>query len=541
MDKKVHKEITVVGPITEYLKKLSLTTPEKVAISFYGQDIPYKKLWQDIIKIASNLRKIGIREGDRVVLFMQNCPQFIISFFAVLHIGGIAVPINPMLKQAELRNVLNDCNPALIISHHHLINEIPKEISKIIIVTAISDFARANSPIPIPQELEASRGPVEGALEFCTLLQHTDSDKTSVINLFQDALFVYTGGTTGLPKAAVHSHYALTWGALASGIFYGFNEKDVILAVLPLFHSFGLLNVMCAPLVFGTHLVVLSRFNEETVLATISHYGITKLFTVPTMITHVLDMPTISQYNLSSLRLINHGAMPMSSSLRKKLREFFPETIIQEGYGLAEVLGYGIVQGIPGSEKEGYIGKSTIETDIKIVDLETGTKELLPNQEGEIVVKCPTVMKCYWNKPEETAKVLKEGWLLTGDIGKMDEKGFIALVGRKKEVIKVSGFSVFHVEVEDILCKHPAIAEACVVGVSDAIRGQIPKAFIVLKPECKGKISLDEITKWLKQIMAAYKQPRILEFRDSLPKSAAGKILRRILLEEESERGKGKT
>jgi len=542
MDKKLHKEITVGGPITEYLKKLSLTIPDKVAISFYGQDISYKKLWKDIIKIAGSLRKIGIKEGDRVVLFMQNCPQFVISFFAVLHIGGVAVPVNPMLKQAELRNVLNDCNPALIISHHHLVNEIPKEVAKVIVVTAISDFAGTTSPISIPQELETSREPVEGTLEFCTLLQHIgDSEETGVFNLSQDALFVYTGGTTGLPKAAIHSHYPLTWAAIASGVSYGFNDKDVILAVLPLFHSFGLLNVMCAPLVFGSQLVVLSRFDEEAVLAAISYYGITKWFTVPTMIAHVLDMAAIFQYNLSSLLLINHGAMPMSSELRRKLSELFPETIIQEGYGLAEVLGYGIVQGLPGSDKEGYIGKATIGTEIKIVDLDTGNKELHPNQEGEVVTRCPTVMKGYWNKPEETTIVVREGWLYTGDIGKMDDEGYVALVGRKKEVIKVSGFSVFPAEIENILCKHPAVAEACVVGVPDAIRGQIPKAFVILKPEYKGKTSLDEITRWLKQNMAAYKQPRIVEFRDSLPKSAAGKILRRILLEEaQSEREKGK-
>jgi long-chain acyl-CoA synthetase len=195
-------------------------------------------------------------------------------------------------------------------------------------------------------------------------------------------------------------------------------------------------------------------------------------------------------------------------------------------------LGYGIVQGLPGLDKEGYIGKATIGTEIKIVDLDTGNKELPPNQEGEVAVRCPTVMKGYWNKPEETTMVVREGWLYTGDIGKMDHEGYIALVGRKKEVIKVSGFSVFPAEIEDILCKHPAVMEACVVGVSDAIRGQIPKAFVVLKPEYKGRTSLDEITRWLKQNMAAYKQPRIVEFRDSLPKSAAGKILRRILLEE---------
>jgi acyl-CoA synthetase (AMP-forming)/AMP-acid ligase II len=533
MDKKLHKEITVEGPITEYLKKHSLTIPDKVAISFYGQDISYKKLWQDIIKIAGSLRKIGIKEGDRIVLFMQNCPQFVISFFAVLQIGAVAVPVNPMLKQAELRSLLHDCDPTLLICHNHLVDEIPREAAKKIIVTGIGDFVGTISKVPIPKEMEDSGKPPEGVLRFSELLQDDgDWQGMGIFNLRQDALFVYTGGTTGLPKGAVHSHYELTWGALTSGKWYTFNDKDVLIVVLPLFHSFGLLNAMCAPLVSGCQLVILSRFDEEALLSAIAHYGVTVWFTVPTMISRVVNVPAISKYDLSSLRLINHGAMPMPSELRRKLTELFPETVIQEGYGLAEVLGYGIVQGLPGLDKEGYIGKATIGTEIKIVDLDTGNKELPPNQEGEVAVRCPTVMKGYWNKPEETTMVVREGWLYTGDIGKMDHEGYIALVGRKKEVIKVSGFSVFPAEIEDILCKHPAVMEACVVGVSDAIRGQIPKAFVVLKPEYKGRTSLDEITRWLKQNMAAYKQPRIVEFRDSLPKSAAGKILRRILLEE---------
>ncbi len=438
-----------------------------------------------------------------------------------------------MLKQEELRNLLHDCEPTLIICNNHLFGEIPKEAIKKIVITGIGDFVGSISQVPIPEELERSGEPPKGTLLFSELLEY-DGDRKylGISNLMQDALFVYTGGTTGLPKAAVHSHYALTWGAISSGEWYTFNDKDGLIVVLPLFHSFGLLNAMCAPLVYGCQLVIMSRFDEEALLSAIAHYRLTIWFSVPTMIARVLNLPTLSKYDLSSLRLINHGAMPMSSQLRKSLKKFFPNAVIQEGYGLAEVLGYGIVQGIPGLDKEGYIGKATIGTEIKIVDLDTGNKELPPNQEGEVIVKCPTVMKGYWHKPEETTLVIREGWLYTGDIGKMNEEGYIALVGRKKEVIKVSGFSVFPAEIEDILCKHPAIMESCVVGIPDETRGQIPKAFVVLKPEYKGKITTDDIMSWTKQNLAAYKRPRSIELRDFLPKSAAGKILRRVLLEE---------
>lgn len=535
MDRGLHTELSFDLPITECIKNVSMTIPGRVAISFYGRDISYRELWDNTIKIGGSLRKIGVKKGDTVVLFMQNCPQFVISSLAVLHIGGVAVPVNPMLKQEELRHLLDDCKPALIICDDHLVSEIPKELAKHIVVTALSDFAGPLFPVSVKQGLETSREVAGETLQLSKLLQYSgNNDETGISDLSQDAVLVYTGGTTGLPKAAINTHHALTWGAVTSGQCYGFSNKDVILVVLPLFHSFGLLNVMCAPLVFGCQLVILSRFDEETAFSAISQYGITTWFTVATMMTRVVDAPMISKYDLSSLRLINYGAMPMSSSLRKRIKERFPKAIVQEGYGLAEVLGYGIVQEIPGSEKEGYTGKPTTGTEIKVVDLETGTKALPPNQEGEIVVKCPSVMKGYWNRPEETAEVLKEGWLHTGDIGKTDEEGFIALVGRKKEVIKASGFSVFPTEIENILCKHPAVAEACVVGVPDEVRGQIPKAFVILKPEYKEKIAPNEIAGWLRQNMAAYKQPGMLVFRDSLPKSGAGKVLRRVLLAEES-------
>ncbi|MGB9591480.1 MAG: class I adenylate-forming enzyme family protein, partial [Candidatus Kryptoniota bacterium] len=300
MDKKFNKELKVEGPINVYLEKLSLKIPGKIAISFYGRDISYGELWESILKIASALRKIGIKEGDRVVLFMQNCPQFVISFFAVLHIGAIAVPVNPMLKQVELRSLLHDCEPTLIICNNHLRDEIPKEAMKKIIFTGIRDFVGTKSQIPIPKEFESYDKPPEGNFLFSELLQYDgDRKDLGISNLMQDALFVYTGGTTGLPKAAVHSHYALTWGALSSGEWYTFSDNDCLIAVLPLFHSFGLLNAMCAPLVYGCRLVILSKFDEETLLSAIDHYRVTIWFSVPTMIARVLNVPPLSKYDLS--------------------------------------------------------------------------------------------------------------------------------------------------------------------------------------------------------------------------------------------------
>ena len=224
----------------------------------------------------------------------------------------------------------------------------------------------------------------------------------------------------------------------------------------------------------------------------------------------------------------------MPTEIAGRLRKMLPNARVGDGYGLTETLSAGGVITHPSHPKPGTMGIPNISTDVRIVDLETGLREVRPNEEGEIVIKGPGVMKGYWNKPEETGEVLREGWLYTGDIGKMDEQGYVTMIGRKKELIKCSGFSVFPTEVEELLYRNPVISEVAVIGIPDPYRGETPKAFVVLKPQYKGKIKEDEIVAWAKENMAAYKRPRIVELRDELPKSGAGKILRRVLAKEES-------
>jgi acyl-CoA synthetase (AMP-forming)/AMP-acid ligase II len=246
-------------------------------------------------------------------------------------------------------------------------------------------------------------------------------------------------------------------------------------------------------------------------------------------------MPEIKQYDFRSFRCIWSGGTPISVEIQKKVKELAPKAIIGEGYGLTECVSQGGALTPLYRYKPGFIGIPHIN-DIKIVDLETGQIELPLNKEGEIVIKGPALMEGYWNKPEETQEILKDGWLHTGDIGLMDEEGYIKFMGRKRELIKCSGYSVFPAEVENILLRHPAVVEVAVIGVPDPYRGESPKAFIVLKSEYKGKIEEEEIIEWSKENMAAYKRPRIVEFREELPKSGAGKILRRILAAEEKKR-----
>jgi acyl-CoA synthetase (AMP-forming)/AMP-acid ligase II len=345
----------------------------------------------------------------------------------------------------------------------------------------------------------------------------------------------YTGGTTGLPKGAMVSHYTLTLASLGSHYWFHNKQDDVFLGVTPFFHIMGMVQMMCAPLLSGGKVVVLSRFLPEVVVRAIVHYKCTAWVGATTMLIALLQVPEIRKYNLGSFRYICSGGSPVTVEIQEKVKELAPHALIVDGYGLTESVSQGGAITPLGRYKPGFVGVPHL-SDIKIVDLESGLKELPPGEDGEILLKGPAIMKGYWNKPEETEKALKDGWLYTGDIGSMDEEGYLKFSGRKKELIKCSGYSVFPSEVEELFYRHPAVAEVAVIGIPDPYRGESPKAFIVLKSDYKGKVKEEEIMNWCKENMAAYKRPRLIEFRDELPKSGAGKVLRRILAGEEKNR-----
>jgi long-chain acyl-CoA synthetase len=293
---------------------------------------------------------------------------------------------------------------------------------------------------------------------------------------------------------------------------------------------FGMNVAMCATLMTGGRLILLARFTPEAVAKAIAHYQCYFWPTAPTMLTALLELPGIEKYDFGSLRIVISGGAPISAEIQKKFKELIPKGFLGEGYGMTETNAHAAFCTPMYCSKPGFSGIPMI-SEVRIVDLETGSRELPPNEEGEIVIKTPTLMKGYWNKPEETDMVIRDGWFHTGDIGVMDEEGFFKVSGRKKELILCSGFNVFPAEVEDLLYRHPAVSEAAVIGVPDSYRGESPKAFIVLKASHRGKTSEQEIIEWCKENMAAYKRPRAIEFRNELPKSAAGKILRRMLKE----------
>lgn len=533
------KRFEVEKAASEYIREWATLTPKRVALSFYGKDTTYEELNRAIDRFAHGLIDLGLKKGSRVALQMQNCPQFVISFFGTLRAGGVVVSLNPMFKHVELAYEINDASPEVLVSLDSLYPEVEKigglASLKHTIITSLGDYLPQIPILPLPSEAKAPKRSFSGTLDFMAFLGKGEDRPVCVVDDLENdlALLQYTGGTTGLPKGAMLSHYSVACCGLGTVYWYRLREDDVTLGLLPLFHVFGMNVAMCAALMSGGQLVLLSVFTPEVTAKAIVHYQCSFWPAVPTMVIALLELPDVEDYEFDSLRAVASGGAPISSEIQRRFKELIPKGFLGEGYGLTEINAQGGLFAPLHLSRPGFIGIPQI-SEVKIVDLETGQRELSPNEEGEIVFKSPTTMKGYWNKPEETKKVLKNGWLHTGDMGLMDEDGFVKVSGRRKELILCSGFNVFPAEVEDLLHRHPAIAEVAVIGIPDSYRGQSPKAFIVLKAGYKGKVTEEEILHWCKENMSAYKRPRVVQFRDDLPKSGAGKVLRRVLKEEEN-------
>jgi acyl-CoA synthetase (AMP-forming)/AMP-acid ligase II len=540
-DPRIPRVFTPQEPVMEYLRDSAKASPDKPALIYYGRCITYRQLSEAIDRFAGVLAGLDVMKGDRVALFMQNCPQFVISYFGALRAGAVVVSLNPMFKSAELEYELNDSGAGTIVALDYLYPEVLRAGGRIrlknVILTRLADYLPEAPELPLPAEMEQPEHSFPGTLDFLELLRRSRSPSAPVVTSLKNdvALLQYTGGTTGLPKGAVLTHYTLAHNAAAVPLWFAYSGQDVHTGIMPFFHVAGMIHSMCAALVSGGTLVVLARFSPEVLAKAIEKYRCTVLNTITTMYTGLLEWTGTDRYDLSSLRLVWEGGAPLPAAAEERLKKLLPQAFVGEGYGLTETLTGGVNTPLY-RRKQGFIGIPFPSTDIKIVDLETGRKECGVGEEGEVVIRGPCVMRGYWNNPAETRQQIRKGWLHTGDIGRFDEEGYLAIVSRKKELIKCSGFSVFPSEVEDLLYKHPAIAEVSVIGIPDSYRGETPKAFIVLRPEYRGKIREGDILTWAKDTMAPYKRPRVVEFREALPKSGAGKVLRRVLAEEEAAR-----
>ena len=502
---------TLVFPekaLPEVLNDHARQTPEKVAFNFYGREIPFREFDRRTSQLARALIDFGLKKGDRVSLFLENSPQFVIGYFAILKAGGVVVAANPMFKEEELKYELMDAGARIIIAQDILypkVRNVRKEAGlSHVILTSYHDYLPASSSLPLHPSMQAPKERFPETLDLLEVMDSYQPEPINIpINLREDlALLQYTSGTTGLPKGAMITHFSLMTNTVGSAVWNGALEQDVLLSVLPFFHVTGMVHSMCRPVYTGTTNIMLARFDPEVVLRAIHKYRCTVWGSITTMNVAIVNHPDVEKYDLRCLRVCDSGGAPVPKEILEKWRKIIG-TELAEGYGLSETISQTHMNPYL-RPRYGSIGLPQFDIDCRIVDVETGV-DLPLDREGELLIKGPTVMKGYWNRPEATAEVLKDGWLYTGDIARMDEDGYFYIVGRKKELIKASGYSVFPAEVENFLYGHPAIKEVAVIGVPDPYRGENIKAVMVLKPEHENKVREEEIVAWCKGKMAAYK------------------------------------
>jgi len=530
--------------LQETLRRTAKKFPDRPAVHFMGKEIPYRKLFESSLKLANYLRKIGLQKGDRVAVMLPNTPQTFISFYGILFAGGIVVQVNPLFTEREIAFQLKDAGAKFIIVLDMLFNRV-KNVEKEtdlrhIIVTGIKDYLPfpKNLLYPMVQKRQKTVPPKvehEGRHHlFAEIMKRTEAkDIPDEVNPKEDvAILQYTGGTTGFPKGVMLTHFNLYANAkMCDAWVYKFKEGEgATLGVLPLFHVYGLTTVLVFPVMKGDMAILLPRFNAGEVLKTIDKLKPKVFPGAPTMYIGLLNHPDLEKYDLSSIEICLSGSAPLPVEVQQQFEKLSGGKLV-EGYGLTESSPVTHANFLWDNERvKGSIGVPWPDTDAKIVSLSTG-ETLPPGEIGELAVKGPQVMKGYWNRPEETEQALKDGWLMTGDLGYMDENGYFYIVDRKKDMIIAGGYNIYPREVEEVLYEHPAVKEAVVAGVPDPYRGETVKAYIVLKEG--QRVTEEELDRFARKQLAAYKVPRIYEFRDELPKTAVGKILRRQLVEEE--------
>lgn len=531
-------------PLQEFLIKTRKAFPDKIAIHFLGKEMTYSELHEESVKLAGYLQWLGISKGDRVAIMLPNTPQSVISYYAILLAGGIVVQTNPLYMERELEYQMKDSGAKVIITLDLLYPRVQKVLPqtkiKDIIVTGIKDYLPfpKNFLYPFLQKKQTKmtiKLKHEGNTHlFKTIIkQETRRIKEYELDFEEDvALLQYTGGTTGFPKGVMLTHKNLVSNAsMCQAWLYKCKQgEERILGILPFFHVYGMTTVVILAVMQAQKMIIMPKFDVEATLKTIQKQRPTLFPGAPTIYIGLLNHPELPKYDLSSIHSCISGSAPLPIEVQQRFESITGGKLV-EGYGLSEsspVTHSNFLWDVP--RMKGSIGVPWPDTDAVILSLETG-EPLLPGEIGEIAVKGPQVMKGYWNQPLETDQALKDGWLLTGDLGYMDEQGYFYVVDRKKDMIIAGGFNIYPREIEEVLYEHPAVSEIVAVGIPDLYRGETVKAYVVLKEG--SNVAEEELNEFARKSLAAYKVPRVYEFRKELPKTAVGKILRRVLVEEE--------
>ncbi|KGM40033.1 long-chain fatty acid--CoA ligase [Aquabacterium sp. NJ1] len=520
--------------------------PDKPYLVFYDTLISFARFKDESERLAGYLQQAcGVKKGDRVLLYMQNSPQFVLAYYAILRADAVVVPVNPMNLSEELRHYVSDAQAQVAFVSQELYAQLQPLLQEDrqtgqglqhAIVATYSDYLEAPTDLRVPDFVAAPRQAVHdaGAVAWAEALNSGHQPGPMQAGPDDLAVLPYTSGTTSHPKGCMHTHRSVMYNVVARGVWLKSSPDGVQLAVLPFFHVTGMQNAMNGTLYLGATAVLLPRWDREVALQCIARYKITGAQVISTMVVDMLSHPRINEFDLSSLVSIGGGGAAMPEAIAAKLKALTGLDYI-EGYGMSETMAATHVNPTQRPMKQ-CLGIPIFDVDARVVDPLT-FEELPPNEVGEIIVNGPQVMKGYWRNPQADADTFIERdgkrFLRTGDLARVDEHGYFFMVDRLKRMINASGFKVWPAEVEALMYHHPAIQEVCVIASPDAKRGETVKAVVVLKPEQRGQVSEQTIIDWAHGHMAAYKAPRIVQFTDALPRSGTGKIQWRELQQQE--------
>jgi len=532
-------------PMPVALARTAREFPDKTALVFVDSKITYKQLDDMANRFANALIDMGVKPGDKVAMLMPNMPQLVAAVYGAWRAGAVVVMNNPLYTDVELEYQFNNSESTFLVAIDlicpRMIALRPKTKIKNLVVAHIRDHLKFPKKQLLPivaKDKHRNIPPTPHVHEWMDILKkYPATDPKIPVDFDGLACLQYTGGTTGVSKGVMLSHANLSKNVQQIVAWFpGFNKGEITqLGVLPIFHSFGLTCCMNICVWMAWTDVLIPRPEPQAILEAIHKYRINFFPAVPTMYVGVLNHPEASTFNLTSIKGCFSGAAPLPVEV---IKDFEAKTGSQicEGYGLSETSPVATTNPYGGKTKVGSIGLPVSDTDIKIVDLADGTKEMPVGEAGEVLVKGPQVTSGYYKMPEETANAIKDGWLYTGDIGKMDEEGYFFIVDRKKDMVIAGGYNIYPREIDEVLFEHPKVLEACAVGIPDPYRGETIKAFVVLK---SGEtLTEEEVIKYCGEKLAKYKIPKIVEFIGSLPKSGVGKILRKELRAMEMAKGK---
>ena len=528
---------------TIILKCLQHASQKKTSIIFYDTPISYEELKNEIERVAGFLqRSLGVKKGDRVILYMQNSPQWIIAFYGILRANAIVVPVNPMNITDELRYYVQDSGAAFAFVAKDIYEQIEPLVRsgeiKHVIVASYGDYIKCPTDLPIPAFLSEERDLVseKGITLWRDILESDFKPGKLTVGADGLCLIIYTSGTTGRPRGCMHTHQSFMTTTVGTVQWCGHTQDAVFLSVLPFFHVTGLSGSMSGPIYAGATIVLLSRWDRDAAAKIIEKHGVTVWQLISTMMVDFLSNPSVDKYDLSSLICLRGGGAAMPDAIAKKLQELVGLNYL-EGYGMSETISATHFNP-PQRPKAQCLGIPIFDVDARLIDPDTLNEIKDTNQTGELVIHTPQLMQGYWNNPQDTEeafiKISNKNFIRTGDLVRIDDEGYFFMVDRLKRMINAAGYKVWPAEVEATMYRHPCILEVCVISTRDKRRGETVKALVVLKDGCQGKVREQDIIDWTRNCLSAYKSPRVVQFLKSLPKSNTGKIQWRKLQEEEN-------